>query len=480
MNILSILKGIENLATELLLWIVYIPKTLFKVIKDPFWVRKYVNAELEKEHKFTEYMSPIMLYLATSVILYVLNDMIGSTGKDDPMGKLQGFGLLFLALPLMVALIIEWFRRAPFSRALILRSLYIQCYFLSPLMLAIFAFALSESSFWNVEQGDDDWSWAIKEIPIFLLGLTAIWFIIIEVKFIASDLKINRYKSFGILIACFVLLSLGFNGYSFLNDRKIDYNKNGYSEYTNFKTEKDGEFRISVWNKHRKDTDIILGLSDQKKDQKSAMLVKINELRDNYYYGNPLLTQKSDVEDQLKALIYDSNDSLEMPKSIDDDHSKVLIDSSLRYPAIDSTRMIIKNDTLDKNGNQNRSPKKINLEIGQVVMNRLDSLRSVTFKAKKNQELYVVVVPLIEQFDSPEAEAEAEKIPDIAFNVYDENYNSVLEFGTKWINYVRILYIAMFSYAVLYGYRAFFIYRKRKKQSAREAAKESQENQQKN
>ena len=82
MNVINIIKGIEQLAVELLLWIIYVPKTIYKIIKNPNWVPGYIKEELEKKERFTGYMSPILLYLAVSVLLYVLLDS-GLITTDD-------------------------------------------------------------------------------------------------------------------------------------------------------------------------------------------------------------------------------------------------------------------------------------------------------------------------------------------------------------------------------------------------------------
>lgn len=207
MHIINILKGIENLAVELLLWIIYIPKTIFKIIKDPYWVPGYVDAELEKADKFTNYMSPILLYLGTTVILFVLTDMIGSKKELDWLKEIQGpEGLLFLLLPLVLALIVELFRQGRFNRSAILRGLYIQCYYFSPLMLAFFALLMSDAFYLSAAANNESEITEIPVIPLVLFMLTFIWFLIVEIKIIAKDLPCKKRKAFWIVILWFLLM----------------------------------------------------------------------------------------------------------------------------------------------------------------------------------------------------------------------------------------------------------------------------------
>ena len=105
MGIIDILKGIEKLAVELLMWLIYIPKTIYKIIKDPNWVMDYVHVELTKEEKFKAYMSPVLLFLGVSVVLFVLLDsgMLTSPAYDQKSNSISdqiqdAVGLLFLGI----------------------------------------------------------------------------------------------------------------------------------------------------------------------------------------------------------------------------------------------------------------------------------------------------------------------------------------------------------------------------------------------
>jgi hypothetical protein len=70
------------LAFEILLWIIFIPKTLFKIIWNPSWVPKYVDEELAKEKdRFSEYLSPMLLL---SIII------VGMVGAIQWINTLSG------------------------------------------------------------------------------------------------------------------------------------------------------------------------------------------------------------------------------------------------------------------------------------------------------------------------------------------------------------------------------------------------------
>ncbi|NND52914.1 MAG: hypothetical protein HKN54_10945 [Flavobacteriaceae bacterium] len=401
MNILNILKGLENLAVELLLWIVYIPKTIYRVVKNPFWVRKYVNEQLQKEQKFQDYMSPVLLYLGTSVILYVLVDFIWTSSKQvdilNEIGMIKA--LLFLSLPMFVALMIELFRRAPFSRALILRSLYIQCYFFSPLMLAYFAYELS-NYFWIMEEGYES-SPIISEIPYYLFVLTLVWFVIVEIKFIANDLKINRYKSFGIVLFCFSVLLFGFVYFSMLSDTTKDENGMGQPENAEFTVKKEDIYDIHVVN-----------ISSFSEVQFDLILQYTDSIQSNIKVmddANPL--EKTMTLDEPSATNIQSPDTMvEEP---------LILQESQMPDELPEFRII---------------PGKYYAD--------LNTTNRIQFNGEKEMKYSLKVIPK-DNFD-------------IALNVYDKNFKSLIPIEKKWAQPARWLYIILFGYAVFIGFKAFF------------------------
>ena len=68
-DLLGLLKSIEELAYKILVWIILIPKTLWRIITDPAWVPDYVKGELQQEKSaFDEHISPVFLLLIVGVI----------------------------------------------------------------------------------------------------------------------------------------------------------------------------------------------------------------------------------------------------------------------------------------------------------------------------------------------------------------------------------------------------------------------------
>jgi hypothetical protein len=80
-SILGFLEEIENLAYKILLWIIFIPKTIVQITLNPGWVPEYVRAELKQEKSpFDEYMSPVILLLVVSLIPAVIYQYLPTFG----------------------------------------------------------------------------------------------------------------------------------------------------------------------------------------------------------------------------------------------------------------------------------------------------------------------------------------------------------------------------------------------------------------
>jgi hypothetical protein len=212
MNIANILAGLEKLVVEVLLWLLFIPKTLLKIVSDPDWAPGYVDAELAKDKaRFEDYMSPVPLFLICSVVLFVVGDIViwsdsGASGAEavkKTMSNLQGVSgytaaLGFLSLPLLFSLGSVLFRGDAITRKSIERILYIQCFYFSPLTLSVMGVALYETS------PDLQVYMALTLVPF------ALWFSVIEIRLFAHERQIGWLRSIGVFTSCiFAALLLG-------------------------------------------------------------------------------------------------------------------------------------------------------------------------------------------------------------------------------------------------------------------------------
>jgi len=72
-NLIDIFESIEQFAYKLLTWIIFLPRTLAKIIVDSDWVPGYISTELREKdrNRFDDYFPPVMLILLVSVAPFI-------------------------------------------------------------------------------------------------------------------------------------------------------------------------------------------------------------------------------------------------------------------------------------------------------------------------------------------------------------------------------------------------------------------------
>ena len=145
MNGIGILKGIADLVVELLLLIIYVPKTLYKILKDPTWVPQFISEQLSKKQGYQEYVSPVFLYILMALAPFALVpiEAIDFAGEDGTIWDLlenEGTFLratIFMSIPLIFAFLTQLISSGKLSRTTLELHYSIQCYLFAPLILSI-------------------------------------------------------------------------------------------------------------------------------------------------------------------------------------------------------------------------------------------------------------------------------------------------------------------------------------------------------
>ena len=102
----KLFQSIEDAVSEVMVWVMLLPKTLFRSMFKPKWTIAYVNEEWEKkpEDRFDEFLSPVLLWLVAAVFPLTVSTILqnGSIKSvQDLVGALHD-GLLSQALYAMI------------------------------------------------------------------------------------------------------------------------------------------------------------------------------------------------------------------------------------------------------------------------------------------------------------------------------------------------------------------------------------------
>ena len=152
MDFAKLFQSIEGAVFEVMVWILFLPRTLFRSMFRPRWAIEYLNEEWKKDadERFDDYLSPVLLWLMVAVIptssILTLADPQFLQEMEDLLPKVTDPQRLFIAtlysmiIPFMYLVYLEWLNKRPVKKSTLRRSFYMHCYALAP---AQFLFGIS-------------------------------------------------------------------------------------------------------------------------------------------------------------------------------------------------------------------------------------------------------------------------------------------------------------------------------------------------
>lgn len=143
MDILKIIQSLQDFMYELVVWVLLLPKTIFRAVFRPGWMVAYVNAEWEKdaESRFDDYLSPALFLLVVAVVPNALFNWMGRVVvPSDLTAQLTESNLVASTLAVLTCLLIYLFwlqilSKNPVRRSTLKRLFFIQCYLVAPAQL---------------------------------------------------------------------------------------------------------------------------------------------------------------------------------------------------------------------------------------------------------------------------------------------------------------------------------------------------------
>ncbi len=205
---INILEGIADLLVKLLMLVIYVPKTLYKILKDPEWVQQFIPEESSKKEKSQEYVSPIFLYILTVMAPLALVPIAALTALaenevksfsdwlQDPETLLRA--ATFICIPLIIAFFSELIKSSSFSRSSLEQNFFVQCYYFAPLVLVVQLRWVFDINGYYLGEYD------LHHFLFPLLIITGIWLLLVQIKFLSKKLEGNIKA----IIAVFLLSTI--------------------------------------------------------------------------------------------------------------------------------------------------------------------------------------------------------------------------------------------------------------------------------
>jgi hypothetical protein len=120
---------------------------------------------------------------------------------QEPAGLLVTF--MFLTLPMLFALAIDWWRRIPFSRRAFMHSFYIQCYYFSPVTLSFWLLLLGFAYFM-----DPNKEILLLLLPLFTISALLVWLFVNETRLVMKEKNVNVVLGVLFTGMCYALMAL--------------------------------------------------------------------------------------------------------------------------------------------------------------------------------------------------------------------------------------------------------------------------------
>lgn len=214
MDLLRLVQSLEEFLYEVMTWLIFYPRTLWRTIRHPIRMLHYSDRELTDapEDQFTDLLSPPLFLLLTILVSHLIEiashqslpKVTTSIGREimasDQNLLLLRF-ILFSIYPLLFAVRRLGVQRTPLTRETLRQPFFAQCYIAGPAALALGIAAILVRA----------------HQPAIILGgfafaLVSIgWYLRIEIVWLRRTTHMSRTKAAGSVVATWLAGTI-FNG----------------------------------------------------------------------------------------------------------------------------------------------------------------------------------------------------------------------------------------------------------------------------
>lgn len=207
MDFKEAIGSIGELLFEYAVSIILIPRTLFKVHRNPAWALDYLTSANSESAKlrYEKYSNPVLFWIVLGILPYyfIINTYFqGYTdGKVleayDSIGMVNVIGALAIFLvsfPLSCAFILQLFKYRGFTRSTFKRTFYIQLYLTAPVLLFYIPIFF-------IDELPDLWAVISAIVSVGVI----IWFLVVEIIVIKKELGHHWVICFFILILMYLM-----------------------------------------------------------------------------------------------------------------------------------------------------------------------------------------------------------------------------------------------------------------------------------
>lgn len=198
MDFMRILQSLEEFLYEIMGWLVFYPRAIWRTLRHPVAVAVYTDQQLEqpRDEQFTEMVSPPLMLILTIVLAHLieLGTRNGATTIDTVLGRelfsseqmiIATRSVVFCFFGLFGAMGMLRHQRQPTNRDSLRKPFYIHCYLLAPFALGL---AIA-STVISLAKGN----WILAGGA--LLVLSCLWYAWAQIAIYARILKVSWWRA---------------------------------------------------------------------------------------------------------------------------------------------------------------------------------------------------------------------------------------------------------------------------------------------
>jgi hypothetical protein len=198
MDFMRILQSLEEFLYEIMGWLVFYPRAIWRTLRHPVAVAVYTGQQLEqpRDEQFTEMVSPPLMLILTIVLAHLieLGTRNGAPTIDTVLGRelfsseqmiIATRSVVFCFFGLFGAMGMLRHQRQPTNRDSLRKPFYIHCYLLAPFALGL-AIASTVISF-----AKGNWILAGGA----LLVLSCLWYAWAQIAIYARILQVSWWRA---------------------------------------------------------------------------------------------------------------------------------------------------------------------------------------------------------------------------------------------------------------------------------------------
>ncbi len=208
MDFLRIIQSLEEFLYEVMSWLVFYPRTLWRSVRHPVQMLRYSDRELKDapEDQFTDLLSPPLFLLLTILLSHLIEvafhqalpkatTSMGKAIVSSDQNLLMLRAILFSIYPLMFAVVRLNRQKITLNRDTLRQPFYAQCYIAGPAALTLgIAVIMIRAAQPGVVLGG---------LILALLGIG--WYLRIEINWLRTHGRMGIAAAFGLALSTWTL-----------------------------------------------------------------------------------------------------------------------------------------------------------------------------------------------------------------------------------------------------------------------------------